>query len=175
MKDEIKNLQMGSGSTVCSEASTGVGTLLGHHHSPLGGLKPLVQGKWNSKAGSEEYYDPTREDNIKGRNETILALWEKTPQKSNCCVGHSPEVCGKLVLEVSARVLWGGCVLHWLLLASSKVCGESLFGRVFVSGKYGPHGELFFFLIQKEPAIVPHSVTFSPFINSLIRTSPVLR
>ena len=35
-----------------------------------------------------------------------------------------------------------------------------------VPGKYGPHGELFFFLIQKEPAIVPDSETFSPFINS---------
>ena len=39
-----------------------------------------------------------------------------------------------------------------------------------VPGKYGPHGELFFFLIQKEPAIAPNSETFSPFINADIRT-----
>ena len=32
-------------------------------------------------------------------------------------------------------------------------------------GKYGPHSELFFFLIQKEQA------TFSPFINPGIRLS----
>ena len=37
-------------------------------------------------------------------------------------------------------------------------------------GKYGLHGELFFFLIQKEPTIVLDSETFSPFINADIRT-----
>ena len=35
-----------------------------------------------------------------------------------------------------------------------------------VSGKYGTHGELFFFLIQKEPVTVPVSETFSPFHQS---------
>ena len=38
------------------------------------------------------------------------------------------------------------------------------------TGKYGPHGELFFFLIQKEPAIAPNSETFSPFNNPDVRT-----
>ena len=38
-----------------------------------------------------------------------------------------------------------------------------------VPGKYGPHGELFFNLMQKEPAMVPDRETFSPFINSDIR------
>ena len=37
-----------------------------------------------------------------------------------------------------------------------------------VPGKYGPHGELFFFLFQKEPAIVPD-------INADIRTFLFLR
>ena len=35
---------------------------------------------WKMKAakdGGAEYYDPTREDNIRGRNETRLALWEE--------------------------------------------------------------------------------------------------
>ena len=35
-----------------------------------------------------------------------------------------------------------------------------------VPRKYGPHGELFFFLIEKEPAITLNSETFSPFIKS---------
>ena len=35
---------------------------------------------------------------------------------------------------------------------------------------YWPH-ELFFFMIQKEPATVPGSETFSPFFNADIRTS----
>ena len=30
-----------------------------------------------AKDAGEEYFDPTREDNIKGRNETRLALWEE--------------------------------------------------------------------------------------------------
>ena len=38
-------------------------------------------------------------------------------------------------------------------------------------GKYGPHGELFFVLIQKELATLPGSETFSPFFNADIRTS----
>ena len=40
-----------------------------------------------------------------------------------------------------------------------------------VPGKYGPHGELFFFLTQKEPATVPGSETFSPFFNADISTT----
>ena len=39
-----------------------------------------------------------------------------------------------------------------------------------VPGKYGPHGELFLFLIQKEPATVPGSETFSPFLSADIST-----
>ena len=38
---------------------------------------------WKMKAAEEageEYYDPTREHNIKGRNETRLALWEEHPK-----------------------------------------------------------------------------------------------
>ena len=35
-----------------------------------------------------------------------------------------------------------------------------------VPGGYGPHGELFFFLIQKETATMPGSETFSPVINA---------
>ena len=31
---------------------------------------------------------------------------------------------------------------------------------------YGPHGELFFFLIQKEPALAPVDETFSPFFKA---------
>ena len=37
-------------------------------------------------------------------------------------------------------------------------------------GKYGPPGKLFVFLIQKEPATMLGSETFSPFFNADIRT-----
>ena len=35
---------------------------------------------WEMKAAKDagdQYYDPTRKDNIRGRNETRLALWEE--------------------------------------------------------------------------------------------------
>ena len=73
----------------------------------------------------------------------------------------------------------------WPVLASSKVCEKSRSGRAFgpnldpmdsvclrtasteqnVPGKYGPRGELFFFLIRKEPATVPGSETFSSLLQ----------
>ena len=34
-----------------------------------------------------------------------------------------------------------------------------------VPGKYGPHAELFLFLIQKKPAMVPNSEAFNSFIG----------
>ena len=37
-------------------------------------------------------------------------------------------------------------------------------------GKYGQHGELFFFLIKEELATMPGSETFSPFFTADIRT-----
>ena len=43
-----------------------------------------------------------------------------------------------------------------------------------VPGKCGPHGELFFFLIQKEPATVLVCETVSPFFKPDIRTSSSL-
>ena len=52
---------------------------------------------------------------------------------------------------------------------------DSVFGRTAsmectVPGKYGPHGELFFFPIQKESAPMPGRETASPFLNADIRT-----
>ena len=40
-----------------------------------------------------------------------------------------------------------------------------------VPGKVGPHGELFFLLIQKDSALPPVGETLSPFFNADIRTS----
>ena len=57
LKEEMKNLKMGSGSTVCSEASTGVGlgasgTFARPPALPPDTMKFSFQGRWNSKAGS---------------------------------------------------------------------------------------------------------------------------
>ena len=46
----------------------------------MGVKKPQARALWKMKAAKdagEEYYDPTREENIGARNETRLALWEE--------------------------------------------------------------------------------------------------
>ena len=53
MQDELRNLQMGSGSFVCSEASTRMWYLCSARHSPLGGIKFSFYEKWNSKVDSQ--------------------------------------------------------------------------------------------------------------------------
>ena len=93
---------------------------------------PESKSLWKMKAAKdagEEYCDPTHEDNILRRNKARLALLEehlKNPivalDKAMRCVENSYQ-------KVVARVLCGGSVLQWPLLASSKVCGESRSGR----------------------------------------------
>ena len=56
-----------------------------------------------AKEAGEEYYDPTREDNIWRRNETRLAPWEEH-LKDPIVALDSLEMGGKVVLEVSARL-----------------------------------------------------------------------
>ena len=55
MKDEIKNFKMGSGSTFCSEASSGVdlasGTLARHQRSLLDTMRFSFRETWNEKDG----------------------------------------------------------------------------------------------------------------------------
>ena len=66
------------------------------------------------------------------------------------------------------KPIWEGVWPH--LDPMDSVCLRTSSMEWNVPGKYGPHGELFFFLIQKEPAIAPNSETFSPFFNAGIRT-----
>ena len=53
-----------------------------------------------------------------------------------------------------------------------SVCLRTASMEWSVPGRYGLHGELFFFLIRKEPALAPVDETFSPFCEADIRTSP---
>ena len=108
------------------------------------------------------------------RNKTRLKLWEE----------HLKDPI--VALDKALRCLQnsGGSDFRWPVLASFKVCGRSRSGRAFgstrirwtvclrtASMKYGPHGKLFSFLIQKEPATMLGSETFSAFFNADIRTS----
>ena len=65
------------------------------------------------------------------------------------------EEVGTLKTYINGRA-FGPTWIRWIVCA----CAQR------PSGKYGPHSELFFFLILKEPRIVLDSETFSPFINS---------
>ena len=79
----------------------------------------------------EKYYDPEREDNILVRNKTRLALWEEHLKDPIVALVKALKCGENSCLKVLARVLCEGSVLHWLLLASSKVCGKSRSGRAF--------------------------------------------
>ena len=73
---------------------------------------------------------------------------------------------------------------HWPeCFCGGEVCGKNRSGRAFVPlgskwrvcvyaqhPRYGMCSELFFFLMQKEPATMPDSETFSPFFDADIRT-----
>ena len=82
-----------------------------------------------AKDAGEEYYDPTREDNILRRNKARLALWEEHLKNPIVALDQALRCVEKTYWKVVARVLCGGSVLHWPLLASSKVCGKSQSGR----------------------------------------------
>ena len=64
--------------------------------------------------------------------------------------------------------IWEGVWSH--LDPMDSVCLRTASMEWNVPGKYGPHGELLFFFIKKEPATMPDGETFSPFINADIRT-----
>ena len=142
-----------------------------------------------AKDAGEEYYDPTREDNIRGRNETRLALWEehlKNPivalDKAIKCVcvwkirirGLGPSAVWRECFEIAGvgflqslrdKPTWEGV---WPYLdPMDSVCLRT---ASMAWKKSSTCGHYFFFLIQKEPATVPGSETFSPFFNADIRT-----
>ena len=73
------------------------------------------------------------------------------------------------------KPIWEGVWPYSEPMDSVYVCFRTASVEWSAPGKYGPHGELFFFLIQKELAIVPDSETFSPFINPDIHTPLFLR
>ena len=68
------------------------------------------------------------------------------------------------------KPVWEGVWPYLNPLNSVCVCSSTASMEWNVPRKYGPHGELFFFLVQMEPATVPGSETFSPFFNADSRT-----
>ena len=66
------------------------------------------------------------------------------------------------------KPIWDGV---WPYLdPMDSVCLRTASMELNAPRKYGPHGELIFFLMQEEVATVLGSETFSPFFNADIRT-----
>ena len=76
--------------------------------------------------------------------------------------------CGRmgsgLVPELWCNLCGTRSGLFW---TRETVCVYAQIPRI--PGKYGPHGELLFFLIQKEPSFVPDSEAFNSFIGDGFR------
>ena len=62
--------------------------------------------------------------------------------------------------------IWEGVSPYLDPMDSVPVCLRTASMEWNVPGKYGPHGELFFFLIKKEPALPRVGETFSRFFNA---------
>ena len=108
------------------------------------------------------------------------------PQRSNCCAGQSPDVCGKHVMEVSARVLGGRVSRNGRRWLPPKFVGKADLGGVWPS--LGPMESVCFHaqrpwngmcrgvraawraLFLPDTERTGDGRTFSPFFNADIRT-----
>ena len=133
----------------------------------------------------EEYYDPESEDNILVRDKTRLALSKDHLRDPIVALDKVLKCVESSCSKVLARVLREGAFSIGFLLSlweepiwegvwpyldpMDSVCLRTASMEWNVPRKDGPHGELFFFLIQKEPATLPGSETFSPCFNADIR------
>ena len=89
---------------------------------------------WKMKAAKdagEEYYDPAREDNIRGRNKTRLALWEEHLKDPIVALDEALKCVENSCQKVFARVLCGGSVLHDQCWLPPKFVGKGRSGRAF--------------------------------------------
>ena len=129
----------------------------------------------------EDCYDPARKEDILGRTKTRLELWEEHLKDPITAPAESVGVFGSFLFSagfanrggcngLGAKILqqmwegpcWEG-VLPWLdpwdvvLLRTSSSYWNVL-------QKYGPHSELFFFLIMKEPEALTKAVPLKPVV-----------
>ena len=120
---------------------------------------------WKMKAAKdagEEYYDSTRTDNIRGRNETRSALWEEHLKDPIVALDNALKC-----VEISYQRSWPECLVEGCLAMAGvgflqslgekpiwegvrldvdpmdSVCLRTASMEWNVPGKYGPHRELF--------------------------------
>ena len=134
------------------------------------------------------------------RNKTRLELWEEHLKDPFVALDKSPEVRGRSVLRltVGSRLLWNrGCndLRPDGFRSDPRSVGQAFVGRgpMAFSGcmgqcasaqpprsgtsqrGYGPHGELFFFLLKREPRVLGELVRFGPSISVALLCRQVAR
>ena len=144
-----------------------------------------VKALWTMKAArrrNEEFYDPARVWNcVKNISKIRWRLWRrrwsawKLPANvgiwfhrlslSSFVFAMAFSIAGAKFL----RKMWEGPYWEevWPFLDPWDVVGlRTTFSVWNVLGKYGPHGELFFFLIKKEPFALTEAMECRPFVRA---------
>ena len=110
------------------------------------------------KAAGEEYYDTKREHNIKGRNETKLALWEEHLKDPNVAVDNiqveTEKACALIGLHMTAEEnAWRSDSAS--SVSSSSSCEDNVGNdALFVIGLQGSGDTIALFLQDWEVAKV---------------------
>ena len=148
---------------------------------------------WAMKAARDrdkEFYDPAHKEDILGRSKTRLDLWEEHLTDSIAALARAScwlLVCslvasGSNGLQYCEREDFANDVGRAPLgrgLAFSGPMGCCGFAhdsqRLECSGEYGPHGELFFLLIEKESFALTKAVEDRPFVpTETLRASALI-
>ena len=133
-----------------------------------------------AKDAGEEYYDPTREVNVKRRNETRLALWEghlKDPIVALDKALNKVRGSSVLGLTVGSRLLWNrGCndLRPCGFRSGPRVVGQTFVGKgLSFSGRVGQCASTHSFHAVERPKEVWAAWRASLFFSDLRRSRHV--
>ena len=108
-----------------------------------------------AKDMGEEFCDPARKENILGRRQTRLELCEEHLKKDPI-IALDKALWACLLVQSSCRksreVQWPAVGWAQAFFAKDVVRLRTASTHWNVPGKYGPHGELFFFLRKEQVA-----------------------
>ena len=152
-------------------------------HQPAGTKKPGDSQKaktlWATKAAKDrddEFYDPAHRKDIQDRARTLSEVWKdhlKSPVAALTKTPFSSELLSSLdggqccLCKESAESVGRALPGMWPFLdAWDVVFLRTAAGVWNVAKKYGPYGELFFFLKRKEPVFDREAVDFGSCVSA---------